>query len=178
MKTLAEYRNVKYSKGQMRIQQMAFVLVALMIFFAMAAVFYFAVRFSMLEESSENLREQEAIETVRKMSGSPEFAWTSGGSCAACVDFDKVLALKNRTSYQGFWRNVALLRVERIYPDFGGGVECTLQNYPNCDKITIIDEKTNLRGHKAFVSLCRYEAVGGYNRCDLGKIVIAFESVG
>ncbi len=178
MKTLVGYRSVKCTRGQMRIQQMAFVLVALMIFFAMAAVFYFAVRFSTLEKGVEDLREQEVIETVRKMSGSPEFAWTSGGSCAACIDLDKVLVLKNRTSYQGFWRNVALLKVERVYPDFGGNIDCTPQNYPNCDVITIIDEKTNLRGHKAFVSLCRYEAAEGYNRCDLGKIVMAFETVG
>lgn len=36
--------NVNYSRGQMKIQQMAFVLVITMIFFAMVGVFYASIR--------------------------------------------------------------------------------------------------------------------------------------
>ena len=169
---------VNSSKGQMKIQQMAFVLVALMIFFAIVSLFYFSIRVQVLREDVETLREEDVIETVRKMSGAPEFAWTSAGDCASCIDLDKVLMLKNRTSYNGFWRNIAFLQIVKIYPSSGEGKECTRENYPDCDTITLVDENKNLRGHKAFVALCRYEEVKKYNKCELGKIVMAFETVG
>jgi hypothetical protein len=168
---------VNSSRGQMKIQQMAFVLVALMIFFAIVALFYFSIKVQVLQEDVETLREEDVIETVRKMSGAPEFAWTSAGDCTSCIDLDKVLMLKNRTSYKGFWRDIALLQVVRIHPSSEEGKECTRENYPNCDTITLVDENKNLRGHKAFVALCRYEGIKGYTKCELGKIVMAFETV-
>jgi len=167
----------KESKGQLKIQQMAFVLVALMIFFAIASLFYFSIRYNNLEEDVESLREQEVLETVRKMSGSAEFSFTSGGDCSACIDLDKVLMLKERASYKGFWKNIALLQVTRVYPVYGNGIECTRENYPNCDVITLVDEDKNFRAHKAFVALCRYEESEDYNKCELGKIIMAFETL-
>jgi len=169
------YLPASSSKGQLKIQQMAFVLVAMIIFFAFAGLFYFSIRYSSLKEDAESLREQDAIETVRKMSGTAEFLWNVE-DCSSCVDFDKILMLKNRTSYQGFWRNIAFLQVTRVYPTFDG-VECTNLNYPNCDTVTIIKKEKDLRGHSAFVSLCRFEEIEKYNRCDLGKIVMGFETV-
>ena len=41
---------VNSSKGQMKIQQMAFVLVALMIFFAIVTLFYFSIRVQVLQK--------------------------------------------------------------------------------------------------------------------------------
>lgn len=169
------YVNYSNKKGQLKVQQMAFVLVALMIFFSMALLFYITIRSSTLIEQVENLREQEVIETVRKMTGTAEFSWTSAGDCAACVDMDKVFMLKNRTSYQGFWNNIELLQVKRIYPTYGG--ECTRKNYPDCDTITVVDNGGDLRGYGAFVALCRYDALGRHEKCELGKIVMAYETL-
>lgn len=50
-----DYYHVSYSKnknnkGQIKIQQMAFVLVALMIFFALVSLFYFSVRYSVASQ--------------------------------------------------------------------------------------------------------------------------------
>jgi hypothetical protein len=166
-------------KGQLKIQQMAFVLVAMIIFFALVALFYFSIRYSGLQEDVESLREQEVIETVRKMSATGEFAYSSAGDCAACVDLDKILVLKEKESYQGFWKSIALLQVVRVYPVFGenGEVECTRENYPDCDVITVVEENKNFRSHSAFVALCRYDELGSHDRCELGKIIMAFESV-
>ena len=65
--------NVNYSKGQLKIQQMAFVLVATMIFFALVFLFYAVVRYSSLEGEVEDLRSQEVLETIRKISTTAEF---------------------------------------------------------------------------------------------------------
>ena len=164
--------NVNYSKGQIKIQQMAFVLVAIMIFFGIVALFYLSVRTAGLRGDVDRLREDEAKGVVRKMSGSPEFAW-SVTDCASCVDFDKIMVLKNQVSYNGFW-DVPFLQIEKIYPSGEG--ECTKQNYPNCKTITLID-KGNYVAHSAFVALCRYDSNLDYNKCELGKINLGFRSV-
>jgi len=169
------FYHVNYSKGQLKIQQMAFVLVALMIFFALVSLFYFSIRVSNLEKSAVELREEEAKELVRKLAASPEFAWTAT-DCASCIDLDKVILLKNRKSYSGFW-NLDYLAVERVYPSKQG--ECTRGSYPNCNSITIIN-KTGAFGTPAwsYVALCRHEfAKSSYVRCELGRIFAAGKGI-
>ena len=164
------------SKGQLKIQQMAFVLVATMIFFALVFVFYTSVRFSSLKGDAEDLRKENVLESIRKISSTAEFAWTRE-DCEACIDMDKVLMLKDRESYQGFWKDVPLLRIERVHPTYSGE-ECSDQTYPECDKLTIINSsESNLVAFKSFVSLCRYEPSEKYYKCDLGKIVMAYEGI-
>jgi len=164
---------VNSSRGQLKIQQMAFVLVAIMIFFAMVGLFYFSIKIADLKGSAQDLREDKVRETVRKMAGSPEFAWTAS-DCASCIDLDKVLALKERKVYEDFW-DFSFLQISRVYPS--EGEECTKLNYPRCGTITIIDKKENTIAHSAFVSLCRFDGVEEYSKCELGKIILGFESV-
>jgi len=160
-------------KGQIKIQQMAFVLVAVMIFFALAGLFYFTLLSSDITSSAESLREKEVKESVRKLSGSPEFAWTID-DCPSCVDFDKVLALKERASYEDYWQ-FPYLSVERVYPEGTG--ECTRQNYPDCGEITLVNTGEEYVSYSAFVSLCRREGGEGYNKCELGKIIMGFKTI-
>ena len=47
-------------KGQMKIQQMAFILVALIIFLSMASLIYFSIRISSLREGANSLEERNA----------------------------------------------------------------------------------------------------------------------
>ena len=169
------YLRVNSSKGQLKIQQMAFVLVATMIFFALVFLFYATVRFSSLKGDVEDIRKENVLETIRKISSTAEFKWTRE-DCNACIDMDKVLMLKDREAYQGFWKNVPLLKIERVYPKYSGQ-ECTAHTYPECDTITIIDESSNVVAYKSFVSLCRYEPSEKYYKCDLGKVVMAYESI-
>jgi len=102
------YWFVNYSRGQLKIQQMAFVLVALIILFSMASLVYFSIKYSNLKNDVESLREQNVIESVRKLSGTAEFSWTASGDCSSCIDLDKVLVLKDMDSYENFWKDVSL----------------------------------------------------------------------
>ena len=158
---------VKYSRGQMQIQQMAFVLVAIVIFFAMVALIYISIRMSSLKEDVTTLREQEAKELVKKIASTPELMW--GAGCQNCIDFDKLFLLKDRPAYDNFW-NLNYLAVEVIFPNKTG--ECSLSNYPDCKKVTLINDSVNIGfPSTAFVSLCRWESTGGgYEKCELGKI--------
>jgi hypothetical protein len=160
---------VNYSrKGQFKIQQMAFVLVALMIFFAMVALFYFSIRISGLRADVESLEEKEAKEIVKKLATTSEFIF-SAGDCENCIDLDKVWILKDRESYDDFW-GLDFLQIRRVHPEFEDE-ECTNANYPECNIITLIDGENFGAPSDAFVSLCRWESEnGGYSKCELGRI--------
>ena len=155
-------------KGQMKIQEMAFVLVAIIIFFGIVAIFYFKISLSSLKGNVELQRGEEAHELVRKIANTPEFSFTAE-DCESCIDLDKVMALKNRSAYTGFW-NLDYLQVSVLYPVKKG--ECTKSNYPECGTITLVN-KTGLSGipSSAYVALCRHEYKDyNYFKCDLGLI--------
>ena len=168
-------QNVKYSKGQFKIQQMVFVLVATMIFFGIVAVFYVSIRFGSIKGDVQNERLEAVLAQVRKIAGTPEFIWTSWEDCASCIDLDKVFLLKNSTSYQGFWKDLSLLRVSRVEPRYLTK-ECTAVSYPRCNEITLT-EKPGYQSYESFVSLCRYDGSIGQVKCELGKVVMGFEGV-
>ncbi len=165
---------VSSSKGQLKVQQMAFVLIAIVIFFVLIGLVVLYLSLSSLENTAQNLEERETLEQVRKLASNPEFIWTSG-QCASCIDLDKVLVLKERQSYKGFW-DFSLLRIERVYPRGVG--ECTRSNYPDCGEITLIEKEVIPSSKSSFVSLCRYEASEDYFKCELGKIIVGSEDLG
>lgn len=168
------YLLVSSSRAQMKIQQMAFVLVATLVFFSLVGLFYFSIKIKTLEKEAISLREDEAKELVRKFSSAPEVAWTAT-DCANCIDLDKALVLKDKKSYQGFW-NLPFVQISKIYPETSSK-ECTKLNYPDCSTITLAKENKDFITHESFISLCRFESSqGGYTKCELGKIIIGFRT--
>ena len=83
-------------KAQLKIQQMAFMLIAVTLFFVLVGIFVLAFRLSNLQESAELLEEKNAMLLVTKLANSPEFSCGDafGTSRTNCVDSDKVMALK------------------------------------------------------------------------------------
>lgn len=169
-KVYAKYSN---KKAQLKIQQMAFVLAAIIIFFALVGLVYFSIMIKNLEKSAVSLKEEEAKELVKKLAGSPEFSYED---CANCVDLDKVLALKDRDSYDDFW-NLNYLAVRVDYPKKSES-ECSLDNYPNCRGVVIIDNEEPGIVESAFVSVCRWSGNRGYRKCEIGKILASGEGIG
>lgn len=165
---------VNYSKGQMKIQEMAFMLVALAIFFSLVAIIYFSISGANLRITAQNLQEEEAKEMVRKLAGSSELAFTSSSDCNSCVDFDKALILKEiyLESYSGLW-NFDYLMIEKISPD-NSGEECTRFNYPDCGKITLIGKTENFGAtSQAFVALARWDESTQRYKYEFGRIHVS-----
>ena len=166
---------VKYSKGQFKIQQMVFIIVAIIILFGIVSVFFVSIKFGSLKSDIEDLKKEAVLTQVRKMAGTPEFIWLASDDCSSCVDMDKIFLLKERNSYKGFWVDVSLLKVSRVYPTYDSQ-ECTPQNYPKCNGVTLID-KGNFEGYESFVSLCRFDDSIKQTKCELGKIIMGFDTV-
>lgn len=165
---------IKQKKAQMKIQEMAFVLIAIMVFFSIVALFYFSIRLASMREDVQTEREEGAKELARKLADIPEFSWAE---CPECIDADKLLALKERNSYKNFW-DVDYLMIENVYPN-KTNIECTPANYPNCRTITLINKTKDIGiPVSAFVSICSYEySKGGYNKCELGKIYVSAKAI-
>ena len=165
------------NKGQMKIQQMAFMLIAVMVFFALVGLLVITVKFSGLKGQATELAEKNAMLLVTKLANSPEFSCGDafGGSRVSCIDADKLMALKNNIEkYEDFW-GVSKMEIF-IYTTEGSG-ECTSGNYPDCNKITLISGAGI--STENFVSLCRKEFDGrrNYDKCELAKILVSYERV-
>lgn len=171
---------IKNKSGQLKIQQMAVMLLAVTLFFALAGMLILATQFSDLKQRAATIQADNAKLLVAKIADSPEFSCGNsfGTAMSSCIDADKVINLKEKINEYGngnFW-GVDGIQIRRIYPP-SNGTECTMENYPNCDLITLI--KSNGTGVSNFVSLCGKRNVEGniYDKCEMAKIIVTYTAV-
>jgi len=177
-KILARSSLRSQTKAQLKIQQMAFMLMAITLFFVMVGMFVLVFRFSGLKESATILEEKNAMLLVTKLANSPEFSCGEAfGIKINCVDADKVMMLKeNIDKYSKFW-GVAEIKIRKIYPD-NGNIICTPGNYGNCGVIDVLSKNVNkLPPASNFVSLCRKDSYNdeAYDKCELARFMVSSE---
>lgn len=166
---------IKSKKGQMKIQQMAFMLIAVTLFFVFAGLFVVTILFSDVKDSAKLLDEKNALLLVSKLADSAEFSCGTslGGSRVNCVDEDKVMALKqNIDKYSDFWK---VSGIEVVSINSNNGEECNLENYPDCGKITLLDANGGT-GVSNFVALCRKQYTNGLpdEKCELARLIVTY----
>jgi len=166
-------------KAQLKIQQMAFMLMAVTLFFVMVGMFILVFRFSQLKASASLLEEKNALLLVAKLADSPEFSCGEafGSRRINCVDADKVMMLKgNIEKYSGFW-GVAEIEIRKVYPD-NGNVLCSGENYEKCGIIEVFSKKVNkLPPSSNYISLCKKDSYenGIYDKCELALLIVSSE---
>ena len=162
-------------KGQLKIQEMAFVLVAIVIFFALVLLLYLSIRGASLQKDAQTILEDNAKALVSSISRYPELTWSD---CSNCIDLDKALVFKetgNSSEYARKWE-VDYLMIERVYPNETIR-ECQIGNYPSCSKITLIDSGVTGVVYGTFVNLCRWEDSQSISICELGRIYASGRSI-
>lgn len=166
----------KMKKAQFKIQQTAFMLVAVTLFFILAGMFVLVFKFSSLKETATLLEEKNAMLLVTKLANSPEFSCGEAFEAETnCIDADKVMVLKeNIEEYENFW-GVQNIEIRKIYPT--GNAVCDFGNYPECNIIRIISGEVSGFSVENFVSLCRKESENGeiYDKCELAKLIVSYE---
>ena len=168
----------KEKKAQLKIQQMAFMLMALTLFFVLIGLFFIVTKLSGLKESVTNLEKENAQKLIMKLASSPEFSCENAFRFGEidCVDFDKVMVLRESISnYNKFW-GVADIEITKIYPEKTG--ECTYMTYPHCKTLKIYSENVDKKPAVSnFVALCRKEEINEevMEICEVGKINIMYE---
>ncbi len=200
MKNKNIFQLLHKKSGQMKIQQMSFMLLGVFLFFALVGMIILTVKFSDLKQSATDLKEQNALLLVTKLANSPEFSCGEvfGTQKTDCIDWDKVMILKeNINKYSGFW-GVSNIEIRRVYPENKEiecrtnadcasdicvrgecTVECTQLNYPKCNLITLIDKPSLGYSKSNFVALCRKEKYNEeiVNKCEMAKLIVRYEEV-
>jgi hypothetical protein len=166
-------------RGQMKIQQMAFMIIAIFILFVIIGIAVLSSKLSGIKESATRYNQQNALTLASKIADSPEFSCgqSYGNEKIDCIDLDKVMGLKkNIENYEKFW-GVSNIEIRIIYPPENNVVECAPDNYPDCNYIDLIGKGVVGFSVSNFVSVCHKERNENIitNKCDLGKIIISYE---
>lgn len=170
----------KNNRGQIKIQQTAFMLIAVTVLFVLVGLFFLVIRFGSLKDSATILEEDNARLLVNKLASSPEFSCGNafGTSKVNCIDADKIMALKgNINVYSNFWR-ISNIEIRKIYPISQSEIECDFANYPECNIITLKEAENSGYTVSNFVALCRKESNNEniYDKCELAKLIVSYES--
>jgi len=166
-------------KSQFKIQQMAFMLLAVTLFFVLAGIFIFIFKFSDLKAAATELSEKNALLLVTRLANSPEFSCGEAFDYAdiACVDGDKIMALKqNQKEYKDFW-GISNIEVRKILSNKTD--ECTIKNYPDCEFIKINNDNETGDFISNFVILCQKDSFGGevYDKCEISRLMISYKPI-
>ncbi len=156
----------KSRKGQIKIQEMAFVLLAVVFLFGILLLFFARFQMTSIQKSAEEIRESRAITMLQVIAALPELRCSkSFGTTAgiACIDKDKVLAFETpgiRNSYSKLWQaaNIAKITIEEVFPE---------------GKSYIIYQKSTQKSiitHSTFTPLCEETTAG--SSCVIAKIKI------
>lgn len=164
------------SKAQMKIQQTAFMLVAVTLFFALAGLFVLGFRLSNLKEQASSLEKENSLLLASKLANTPEFSCgeSFGNKRTNCIDSDKVMALKEKSrDYKDFWQ-VSDIKIMKLS---NNSIECSNSNYPECGIISILSSNVEGSYNSVFVSLCRKKSDGStfYDKCELAKLMVAYK---
>lgn len=171
--------HVSFGKaGQIKIQQMAFMLIAVTMFFVLVGLAFLAVGTAGIKESATELEAKNAQLLVTKLANSPEFSCGESYDQKApnCIDADKFMVLiENKVKYDGFWGDLANIEARIIYPIEKTEV-CSLSNYPNCNSIRLYSDEITGFSQSNFVTLCRKAVKNGetYDLCEMGKLFISY----
>jgi hypothetical protein len=159
-------------KAQMKIQQMAFMIIAIFIFFVLVGLFFLQLQLRDLRGSASDLEKEQATSSIGVISSMSELACESGAQM--CLDKDKLRVMQG-IDYEGLWP-VDSVGVYVVYPAFDEVVECP---GIGCNYYDIFDSGTSeIEEYSGFVSICEKIKESGYvyDRCEIGKLVVGVKN--
>ncbi|MBT7102227.1 hypothetical protein HN935_01825 [archaeon] len=157
--------------GQMKIQQMAFMIMAVFLFFILVGLFFIGIQFKDVRGTAAQLQKDQAISSLRVIADMPELNYDSSETMT--VDEDKLVVMSSNFSgaYNVFWP-VASVGVYKIYPAFDSVKKCPGLG---CNFYDIYDSgQSNVKTYSTYVSICKRvrEEGSAFDRCEVGKLVV------
>jgi|SaaInlV_200m_DNA_2_1039689.scaffolds.fasta_scaffold47440_2 hypothetical protein len=159
--------------GQMKIQQMAFMIVAVFIFFALVGLAFLGFQLKDVKSNAQSLEREGTISSLSVIADMPELNCDSNDFM--CLDKSKLLIMgssKFREMYNEFWPVVSI-EVKKIHPFDEQNVECSISNPDTCNHYTIYnsDSTNGFEKYSTYVSICEQKSSYGTN-CELGKLIV------
>lgn len=157
-------------RSQLQIQQMAFMIVAVLFFFVLVGLAFLSYEYKSINENFAELQKQNAISSLQVITDMPEL--TCG---ALCLDEDKLEVMSSLSAnYSGFWP-VASIKVYKVYPAFTQAILCPA---PDCNFYNIYDSGKNATQYSTFVSLCKRVKENDYvyDKCEIAKLLVGVKA--
>jgi len=165
----------KKRKAQLQIQEMAFVLVAIILLFGLVLLGFAVFQSAKVKQLAYEIRKEKTIGMLDSIANMPEFSCKN----AYCLDEEKLIAYlempnEQKETYNNIWEKskIALIKVERILPEESG--TCNSQNYPDCKTYTLYQRNIDYQAYSTFMPLCYYDSIYGW-KCDIAKLIVGFE---
>src|SRR3989338_1944621 len=162
-------------RGQLKIQQMSFMLMAVFLFFIIVGLFYVVINMVQLKHSVTALERERIVGMTAKVSALPELNFQ--GKINA-IDADKAMimtSVKNRDKYKDFFgiNGMIIRKVDGKSKE----IECRSSNYPDCNIIKLFTREniSMTPSSTVFVALCRKQANGDrvYDKCEIARLAIS-----
>ena len=159
------------ARGQMKIQQMAFMIMAVFFFFVLVGLFILQIQFKDVKSSAEQLQKEQAISSLSVIADMPELNYDSSESMTIDEDKLKIMSGSFGEDYDLFWP-VASVEVYKVYPAFDEVKRCP---GAECNYYEVYDNgQTNVKTFSTYVSICKKMKESGsiYDKCEIGKLVV------
>jgi len=163
--------NNKNKKAQLKIQEMTFVLLAIIFLFALILLMFTSWQSTELKKLNTQTREARATTMLEVISGLPELRCSSSVSSpseSVCLDRDKLLVFNNNRSIQSrysiLWENsqISAIEIQEFYP-------------PTFTKYVIYRaaEQTSTRTYATYASLCQEDPGSAQiSKCTIARIKV------
>lgn len=151
---------MKNKKSQIKIQETAFALLAIVLLIGIVFLFYFKLSAGGLTKKAEAMREDRALSMMNNVIAMPEISCSSivgEQTQSLCIDKDKLQVFKGMKEYNNFWIGIKGLRIMQIYPSES--------------EFIIYKNQGNSREISTFASICEQNSEG--YACSIGMILIA-----
>jgi len=158
-------------KGQMKIQQMAFMLMAVFFFFILVGLFFLGIMFRDVGDSAQQLQQDQALSSLQVISDMPELSYSSGRAMTLDEDKLRIMSSNFSDAYGDFWP-VASIKVYKIFPRQEEFVKCPALN---CNYFEVYNSgQRGVLEYATYVSVCKRVREAGYtyDRCQAGKLVL------
>ena len=157
-------------KGQLQIQQLAFMIVAIFLFFIIVGLFFLNVSMGNIKGSAQDLKTQKAISFLSTIPPMTEF----NGGCSNCVDKDKLKAFAYFSEEYKQFFPLDSLRAIRVYPkplnfSFSEEIAC-----PSSECLVLFNSTTSeIVEYSIFVPVCETSKRTGvvFTSCEIWKLI-------
>ena len=158
-------------RGQMKIQQMAVMIVAVFFFFVLVGLFFLGIMFKDIGGSAERLQREQAISSLRVIADMSELNYDSSWSMSLDEDKLGIMFGDFGEAYDLFWP-VASVEVFKVYPRFDEVKECP---GIGCNYYGVYDNgQSDVKTYSTYVAICEKVRESGstYDDCEVGKLVV------
>jgi hypothetical protein len=157
-------------KADMQIQQMAFMIIAVFIFFGLVGLFFINIQVSKIGSNAASLQRDQAISSIQVIADMPELSFSAVETMTLDEDKIRIMSGEFGKDYELLWP-VAYVGVRKIYPKPERPIKCPAENC-NYYEIYNSSEQESYEIQSTFVSICskRKEGKSIYNKCEIGKL--------